>query len=96
MPKLYFSLSSLDSEPFVERIAAECESFLEGECVLGIDSEVFAPKKIRNILARCDVLIVVIGEESPLFKPSDLPIGGALFNERIRFEIISGTTILSK
>jgi len=64
MPNFYFSWVSRESEPVVERIAAACATFLEGKCVLGKERDGFVPEKIKNSLARCDALFVVIGEES--------------------------------
>ncbi len=88
MPTLYFSLCSEDSEPLVQKIAAECESFLEAECVLGKAHEVFAPEKIRESLTRCDVLIVVINETADSSAASGLALNEPVLNERIRTEIV--------
>jgi len=89
MLTLYFSLWSEDSEPLVQKIAAECESFLEAECVWGRDDEPFAPGKIRDRLSRCDVLIVVVSNAAASSTASSLPHNESLLKERIRAEIIS-------
>ena len=89
MPTFYFSWVSRKSEPVVERIAAACATFLEGKCVLGSERDGFVPEKIKNSLAHCDALFVVIGEESSTAEKSDGPIGDRLLHERIRFEIVS-------
>ena len=89
MPTLYFSLWSEDSEPLVQKIAAECESFLEAECVWGRDDEPFDPGKIRDRLSRCDVLIVVVSNAAASSTASSLPHSESLLKERIRAEIIS-------
>ena len=91
MPTLYFSLWSEDSEPLVQKIAAECESFLEAECVWGRDDEPFAPEKIRDRLSRCDVLIVVVSNSAT--SASFLPHNESLLKERIRAEIVSAINL---
>jgi len=91
MPTLYFSLCSEDSEPLVQKIAAECESCLEAEYVLGRDDEVFAPAKVQQYLNRCDVLIVVIGGEPE--SSTSLSGNEPLLHERIRFEIITALNL---
>jgi len=91
MPTLYFSLWSEDSGPLVQKIAGECELFLEADCILGRDSEPFAPGKIRDRIARCDVLIVVVSNSAS--SDSFLPHNESLLKERIRAEIISAINL---
>ena len=93
MPTLYFSLWSEDSEPLVRQIAGECESFLEAECVWGRDTEPFAPGKIRDRLARCDVLIVVVSNSAASATASYLPHNESPLKERIRAEIVSAINL---
>ena len=61
MPTLYFSLCSENSEPLVQKIAAECEAFLEAECVLAKAHEAVPPEKIRESLKGKKVSITVSG-----------------------------------
>lgn len=91
MPTLYFSLWSEDSAPLARKIAGECESFLEAECIWGRDTEPFAPGKIRERLARCDVLIVVVNNSGTSATASGLPVNNSLLKERIRAEIVLAT-----
>ncbi len=48
MPTFYFSWVSRKSEQVVERLAAACESFLEGKCVLGGERDGFVSKKLKK------------------------------------------------
>lgn len=85
MPSIYFSSSSAHAEAFTIRIAAQCESFLEAECIVPNSNESVPPLKTRSAIENCDVLIVVIHDESP----TDLSEYNLIDNERIRFDIIS-------
>ncbi|GEM_PF-1146166 len=93
MSTFYFSWVSRESEPVVEKIAAACETFLEGKCVLGRERDGFVPEKIKNSLARCDALVVVIGEESSASESSGGRIVDRLLDERIRYEIVSAMNL---
>ena len=93
MPTFYFSWISRESEQVVERIAAACETFLEGKCVLGRERDGFVPEKIKNSLARCDALFVVIGEESSASEGSGGRIVDRLLHECIRYEIVSAMNL---
>jgi len=92
MLTLYFSLMSKDSDPFVKKMAAECQSFLEAECVFGI-GPLSAPEKIQKSLSRSDVLIVIIEgnrKSEPVFDflAIDRPL-----DERVRYEIVSAINL---
>lgn len=93
MPTLYFSLCAPDSEPVIQRIVSECESFLQGTCVIGKEREEWAAQKIRDDLKQCDVLIVVIGKEATSERLAGRPIGEHVLSERIRTEIISAMNL---
>jgi len=89
MPTFYFSGVSRESEQLVERLAAACESFLEGKCMLGREHDGFVPDKIKKSLATCDALFVVIGGESSSAERSESLVDDRMFNERLRFEIVT-------
>jgi len=89
MSMFYFSWISPELEPLVEKLAAACESFLEGECVLEKQRDGFVQDNIKKSLARCDALFVVIGGESSSAEQSGLPVDNRLLNERFRFEIVT-------
>ena len=91
MPTLYFSWVSRESEPVVERLAAACESFLEGKCVLGGERDGFVSEKTKKSLAHCDALFVVIEGESS--GGSGSLIDDQLLNERLRFEIVTAMNL---
>jgi tetratricopeptide (TPR) repeat protein len=82
MPTLYFSLCSSDSEPLVQRLVNECESYMEGKCIVEKGGKSFTPEKIRDRLASCDALIVVIGGDKEI-----------VLSERIRVEIVSAINL---
>ncbi len=93
MPALYFSSCSHDSEPLVNKIVDQCESFLEEKCFLETASRSFTPEKIRDHLAGCDALIVVICEDAiPLMDPP-LPLKENILMERIRYEIVTAINL---
>ena len=92
MLTLYFSLMSQDLDPLVKNMAAECESFLEAECVFCI-GPLSAPEKIQKSLSRSDVLIVIIEgnrKSEPVFDflAIDRPL-----DERVRYEIVSAINL---
>jgi len=87
MPTFYFSWVSRESEQVVERLAAACESFLEGKCVLGGERDGFVSKKTKKSLAHCDALFVVIEGGSGSL------IDDQLLNERLRFEIVTAMNL---
>jgi tetratricopeptide (TPR) repeat protein len=89
MSMIYFSWVPPELEPLVERLAAACESFLEGECVLEKQRDGFVQDKIKKSLARCDALFVVVGGESPSVERPGLPVDDRLLDERFRFEIVT-------
>jgi len=89
MPKLYFSLCAGDSAPLAQKMAAECEAFLEGECVLVQEHETFPPEQIGKTLARCDVLILVLGGGAGSSRSAEGLSNPGQLNERARMEIIS-------
>ena len=91
MPTFYFSWVSRESEPVVERLAAACESFLEGKCVLGRERDGFVSEKTKKSLAHCDALFVVIEGESS--GGSGSLIDDQLLNERLRFEIVTAMNL---
>ena len=93
MPTLYFSSCSHDSEPLVQRIVDECESFMEAKCFLETGGNSFTPDKIRDRLTSCDALIVVIGEDTISSEHSTLPCNENILSERIRFEIVSAINL---
>ena len=93
MPILYFSLCSNDSETLAHRIVDQCESFMEEKCLLETGDGSFVPEKIRDRLASCDALIVIINEDAmPLM---DSPLYGKENNliERIRYEIVTAMNL---
>jgi tetratricopeptide (TPR) repeat protein len=89
MPTFYFSYASCKSEPVVERLAATCESFLEGKCVLGRARDGFIQEETKKSLAQCDALFVVIEKELSSAGGSGSLIDDPLLNERLRFEIVT-------
>ena len=89
MPSLYISLCSHDSEPLVHRIVDQSESCMEEKCLLETGGNSFAPEKIRDRLASCDALIVVISEDAIPLIDSPLPDKENILIERIRFEIVT-------
>jgi len=89
MSMIYFSWVPSELEPLVERLAAACESFLEGECVLEKPRDGFVQDKIKKSLARCDSLFVVVGEESPSAERPGLHVDDRPLDERFRFEIVT-------
>ena len=90
MSTLYFSLWSEDSEPLVKKIVAECETFLEAECVWGKDDEQFTPGKTKDRISRCEILIVVVSDST---RSSSLPVKNSLLKERIRAEIVAAINL---
>lgn len=91
MPTVYLSPLSSQSEPAVEKIADQFESYLEKNSVLiAHNSEKFIPQKIRDGLARCKVLIVVIAEEREL---SSILMAENVIAERIRFEVVTAINL---
>ena len=93
MAGLYFSLCSIDSEPLVQRMVDECQSFTEQTCILEKDGEAFTPEKIRDRLANCDALIVVIDEDAKSLKHPAFSDRETVLSERIRFEIVSAINL---
>jgi tetratricopeptide (TPR) repeat protein len=93
MTTFYFSWVTRESEPVIKRLAAACESFLEVKYVLARQSDGFAPGKIKKCLAYCDALFVVIGEGPSPAERSKSLIGDRLFNERLRFEIVTAMNL---
>lgn len=67
------------------RIAAQCESFLETACIVPCLSDEVSQQKTRGNIEGCDVLIVVINNDSS----TEVSAYNLIDNERIRFEIIS-------
>ncbi len=93
MPTIYYSSCSYDSEPLLQRIVDDSESFLEQDCFLQTGGNSFDPKKIRDRLASCDALIVVIGEGAIPLKESLLSAKENIVMERIRFEIVTAINL---
>ncbi len=93
MPTFYFSWVSREYEPVAERIAAACESFLEGKCVSGGERDGFVREKTKKILADCDALFVVIGAESSSTGRSETFTSDRLLNECLRFEIVTAMNL---
>ena len=93
MPTLYFSLCSHRSEPLIQKIVDECESFLEKKCLLEKGGKPFAPEKIKDRLASCDALVVVIDAQATSIGDSTLPGNEIILSERIRFEIVSAINL---
>ena len=73
----------------VEKLAAACESFLEGKCLLGKGRDGFASEVIKKSLASCDALFVVIGGDLSSVERSESHINDPLLNERLRFEVVT-------
>lgn len=88
MPTFYLSCTSREAEPVVEQLAAACESFLEGKCLLDKRQNEFSQEKIKKIMAGCDALFVVIGETPSKERPES-SMGNPLLNERLRFEVVT-------
>ena len=92
MPTVYLSLWSAESEPAGQKIADQSQSFLEKDSVLiGDNREGFIPQKIRDGLARCEVLIVVIAEEAE--SSSKFLMAEHVMSERIRFEVVTAINL---
>ena len=89
MSMFYFSGVSPELEPLVEKLAAACQSFLEGECVLEKQRDAFDQDRIKKSLAHCDALFVVIGAESSSVEQAGLFVDHRLLNERFRFEVVT-------
>jgi tetratricopeptide (TPR) repeat protein len=89
MSLIYFSSSSSLAENFSMRIADQCESCLEVECVVPSLRNKFSQQKTRDNIEACDVLIVVINNHIT----SDVLGFNLIDNERIRFEIISAINL---
>jgi tetratricopeptide (TPR) repeat protein len=89
MSSIYFSSSSSLAETFTNRIAAQCESFLEAECIVPNSSKESSQQKTRGNIEDCDVLIVVICNDPT----TDVSAYNLIDNERIRFEIISAMNL---
>lgn len=85
MSSIYFSSSSAIAETFSTRIATHCESFLEAECIVPNLSNGVSQQKTHGDIEGCDVLVVVINNDSS----TDVSAYNLIDNERIRFEIIS-------
>ncbi len=87
MPTVYLSLWSAESEPAGQKIADQIQSFLEKDSVLiGDTREEFIPQMIRDSLARCKVLVVVIAEETD---SSSILMAEHSMSERVRFEVVT-------
>lgn len=93
MTNFYFSWVSCESEPAVKKLAATCESFLEGKCMLVQENDEFAPEKIKKSMADCEALFVVIGGRSSSAERSGSPANDRLLNERLRFEIVTAMNL---
>ena len=89
MSLIYFSSNSSLAENFSMRIADQCESYLEAECIVSNLSNKFSQQKTRDNIEACDVLIVVINN----CITSDVLAYNLIDNERIRFEIISAMNL---
>jgi len=89
MPTFYFSGVFPGADSVVEKLAAACESFLEGKCLLGKGRDGFASEAIKKSLASCDALFVVIGGDSSSVERTESYINDALLNERLRFEVVT-------
>ena len=87
MPRLYLSSGSHSSIPLVRRI--EGELFMQGEWFLETGGDSFAQDKIRDRLAKCDALIVLLDENLISLMLSELTDQEKSLNERIRFEIVT-------
>jgi len=87
MPTVYLSLWSAESEPAGQKIADHIQSFLNKDSVLiGDTREGFIPQMIRDGLARCKVLVVVIVEETD---SSSILMAEHSMSERVRFEVVT-------
>jgi tetratricopeptide (TPR) repeat protein len=85
---IYFSSSSPLAETFSNKIAHQCESFLESKCKVSKYNQNISKQEIRVQIEGCDVLIVVIcADPSP--PEEDISAYNLIDNEQIRFEIIS-------
>jgi len=93
MPTLYISLFSHHSEPLVHRIVDQGQSFMEKKCLLETGGNSFSPEKIRDRLASCDALMVVISEDAVPLIDSPLPDKENILIERIRFEIVTAINL---
>ena len=92
MPTVYLSLWSAESGPAGQKIADESQSFLKnGSVLIGDAREGFIPQKIRDGLARCKVLIVVIAEEAG--PSSKFLMAEHGMSERVRFEVVTAINL---
>jgi tetratricopeptide (TPR) repeat protein len=89
MPTFYFSWVSRGSEAVVDKLAAACESFLEGKCVLWNEREDFVPEKTKKIMASCDALFMVFEGTSFSSERSDVLVADTPLNRRLRYEIVT-------
>jgi len=92
MSTFYFSLCFQGAKPLAQKIAAECEAFLEGKCALVEEHETFSQGRIREKLAHCDALILMIGEGTAS-NPTHEPAIASRLNERARLEIMSAVSL---
>ncbi len=91
MPKLYFSVCVATSQALTEKVAAECETLWQAECVVQDENAQASEKSIRETLASCDALIVVIGNG-----PSGrcgLTFDEPLSLDRIRIELVTALNL---
>ncbi len=89
MSLIYFSSSSSLAETFARHIAAQCESFLETECIAPSFSEELSQQNIRANIEPSDAFIIVINNDST----TEVSAYNLIDNERIRFEIISAMNL---
>ena len=61
--------------------------------MIGNERDEFVPEKIKKNMASCDALFVVIGGESSSVEPSGSLISDRLFDERLRFEIVTAMNL---
>ncbi len=88
MPTLYFSVCFEKSQALVHKMAGECETLWQCKCIVqGHDAALHSEQRVRETLALCDALILVIGNAPP-GRPA-LPLDEPNALERIRFEIVS-------
>lgn len=93
MPALYFTSCSPHSEPLVQRIVDDSESFLEQKCFLKTGGHTFDQGEIRDHLASCDALIVIINEEAIPLRESPLSGKENRVMERVRFELVTALNL---
>ena len=93
MPTFYISWVSRKFEPVIQKLAAACESYLEGKCLLENTRTEFTPKEIKAHLAKCDALFIVIGGEASSVEEQKTFIHDPQLNERLRYEVVTAMNL---